>query len=91
MIQNFSSMNQLCDDLKVGFKTKQSALILVDLVLSKMVVDKNYLQLLGITAIFIFIKVLYKYPKLILSARKASNSPYPAQPFTVQTHTLKNT
>jgi hypothetical protein len=49
-------MIQLADEIKLQYKTKQMAVIIVDLILSKLKIHKKFLQLLGITAIFISIK-----------------------------------
>jgi len=49
-------MIQLADEIKLGYKTKQVAIILVDLLLSQLKIHKKYLQLLGITCIFITVK-----------------------------------
>lgn len=48
---------QLADEIKLGYKTKQVSIIIVDLILSKLKIHKKYLQLLGITSIFITVKV----------------------------------
>jgi len=49
-------MIQLADEIKLGYKTKQMAIIIVDIILSKLKIHKKYLQLLGITSIFIVVK-----------------------------------
>lgn len=49
-------MIQLADEIKLGYKTKQVSIIIVDLILSKLKIHKKYLQLLGITSIFITVK-----------------------------------
>lgn len=49
-------MIQLGDEMKLGYKTKQTAVIMMDMILSKLKIHKKYLQLLGITVIFIAIK-----------------------------------
>jgi len=49
-------MIQLADEIKLGYKTKQMAIIIIDIILSKLKIHKKYLQLLGITTIFIVVK-----------------------------------
>jgi hypothetical protein len=49
-------MIQLADEVNLGYKTKQVAITLVDLLLSQLKIHKKYLQLLGITCIFITVK-----------------------------------
>jgi len=49
-------MIQLADEIKLGYKTKQMAVLITDIILSKLKIHKKYLQLLGITTIFITVK-----------------------------------
>jgi len=44
------------DELNLNYKTKHTAIMMVDLALRKLKIHKNFLQLLGITSLFISIK-----------------------------------
>lgn len=49
-------MVETSDELKLTYKTKHTAIMIVDLALLKLKIHKNFLQLLGVTSLFISIK-----------------------------------
>lgn len=72
-------MIQLSDELKLGYKTKQTAVILADLALSKLKIHKNFLQLLGITCVFIAVKCEESFTYTLDNAREHCANTYSKQ------------